>query len=87
MSGSHHFYYILVGYTYLFPKLCQCPMSGSHHFYSFSNIDRKATLYCVNALCRAHIISTLPFQNLSIYAGFMPCFFVYFSEFSDFLVQ
>ena len=32
-------------------------------------------------------LCTLPLKNLSIYAGFKPCFFVYFSEFSDYLVQ
>ena len=39
---------------------CQCPMSGSHHFYclieSVTSLDGGL---CVNALCRAHIISTV----------------------------
>ena len=45
------------------------------------------TRTCVNALCRAHIISTLPLQNLSIYAAFRAYFCTYFSELSDYWVQ
>ena len=53
-------------------------------FQSYRSIVFK---YGVNALCRAHIISTLPLQNLSIYAAFRACFCTYFSELSDYWVQ
>ena len=63
-------------------------MSGSHHFYeNLPKYKDGKVIECVNALCRAHIISTLPLQNLSIYAAFRACFCTYFSELSDYWVQ
>ena len=38
---------------------------------------------CVNALSRANLISTLPLQKSSIYAGFRAFFCGYFSEYSE----
>ena len=54
-----------------------------------ARIERGSSEYLisVNALSRAHVSAPLPLKNLSIYAGFKPWFFVYFSEFSDFWVQ
>ena len=43
--------------------------------------------FCVNALCRAHVSTTLPLITPSVYAVFRPCFLVYLSELSDFWVQ
>ena len=44
--------------------MCQCPQTDEPHFY-VTNItsDLSARKLCVNALCRAILISTLPSQN------------------------
>ena len=67
-------------------KMCQCPVSGSR----LCTID-FSDLETLNTMCQCPVsgsrLCTLPLKNLSIYTGFKPCFFVYFSELSDFCVQ
>ena len=38
--------------------MCQCPISGSRHFYWQATLFLALTILCVNALSRAHVIST-----------------------------
>ncbi len=51
-SGKH-------GAVAYLDKMCQCPISGSRHFYFITQKSVKDQLGCVNALSRAHVISTL----------------------------
>ena len=43
--------------------LCQCPMSGKPHFYCTVRCSILSAKIGVNALCRASLISTLPFKE------------------------
>ena len=43
--------------------VCQCPHTGSYHFYVDMGGGKKGENYCVNALIRAPIISTVPLQT------------------------
>ena len=46
-------------------RMCQCPISGSRHFYVLNKFQSGKVKVCVNALSRAHVISTasLRIQN------------------------
>ena len=46
--------------------MCQCPQSGSLHFYGGRERAQTQTRDCVNALSRAHFISTLNLSNEEI---------------------
>ena len=39
-------------------SMCQCPISGSRHFYSVEDAVKLVNQAGVNALSRAHVIST-----------------------------
>ena len=39
--------------------MCQCPISGALHFYEAEALAKGMGLECVNALSRAHFISTI----------------------------
>ena len=58
LSGSSHFYryYLIEDFNDL---LCQCPLSGSSHFYHLQTTTSGLKKLSVNALYRAHPISTV----------------------------
>ena len=58
ISGALHFYGVdcLDRYPY---RMCQCPISGALHFYLISDKNETQKIMGVNALSRAHFISTI----------------------------
>ena len=84
MSGKPHFYQRILPLSKLREIMCQCPMSGKPHFYSDLVRWEACVDGCVNALCRASLISTLIIFIISILvswvsmpyvgqASFLPC--------------
>ena len=70
ISGALHFYSLLLGLS-CFSLLCQCPISGALHFYKPNQFSPSGIYYSVNALYRAHFISTLPISAL--YSRWVHC--------------
>ncbi len=58
MSGKPHFYVRITEKEVDAVNVCQCPMSGKPHFYRWAGSIGTNNNYCVNALCRASLIST-----------------------------
>ena len=67
--------------------MCQCPLSRATHFYGKSTKDTNyAGHVCQCPLSRATHFYPTPLRA-SVYEDFNACFFMYFSELSDFWVQ
>ena len=64
ISGSRHFYGSPTNRPERAQTSCQCPISGSRHFYAWRILAAACMDYwCVNALSRAHVISTNSMQS------------------------
>ena len=59
MSGKPHFYRRRKQHEQALHPMCQCPMSGKPHFYAPQSHGIRRGRNCVNALCRASLISTI----------------------------
>ena len=58
ISGALHFYKGIGNKSCSLCCVCQCPISGALHFYQKDGTATQYRLECVNALSRAHFIST-----------------------------
>ena len=58
-------------------------MSGNTHFYCKEFPQGYERIFCINALCRAILISTVPFVNPHKIRALQAYFCTLFTEFSE----
>ena len=60
LTGFSHFYETAFAGRRNWYRVCQCPLAGFSHFYRTLTLLKGGHEYCVNALWRASLISTVP---------------------------